>query len=218
MFEWPKCKPVDMNSYDRKELFEHFCTFEIPVATRTIQIDVTKLKDYIDKNNYKFSLFMGFIIARANNRVQEFKYRIQDGKLVEYDKIIPAFTVLSADKKLYFSRGVYTDDFKNDYKENLEINRIAGLGQDKNVGSSNQGLVFITVNPWNSFTSLQFPYSSRFASVPVFSIGKMYTDNDRIKAPFAFQTHHGLIDGYHVGLFLDVLESHLENPELVTLT
>jgi chloramphenicol O-acetyltransferase len=45
----------------------------------------------------------------------------------------------------------------------------------------------------------------------------MYTDNDRIKAPVAFQTHHGLIDGYHVGLFLDVLESHLENPELVTL-
>jgi chloramphenicol O-acetyltransferase type A len=215
MFEWPKFKTVDMDTYERKELFEHFCTFEIPVATRTLQIDVTNLMDYIGKNDYKFSLFIGFIITRAINRVQEFKHRIQDGKLVEYDKVIPAFTVLSADKKLYFSRGVYTDAFENDYRENMEINRIAGLGQEKNVGSSNQGLVFITINPWNSFTSVQFPYSSRLSSVPVFGIGKMYTVDGRIKAPLGFQTHHGLIDGYHVGLFLDILEKHLENPELI---
>jgi chloramphenicol O-acetyltransferase type A len=215
MFEWPEFKTVDMDSYERKELFEHFCTFEIPVATRTIQIDVTKLINYITQKNYKFSLCLGFIITRANNRVQEFKYRIQDGKLVEYDKIIPSFTVLSADKKLYFSKGVYTDNFDLDYKVNMEINQNAALGQEKNVGSPNQGQVFITINPWNTFTSVQFPYSSRFASMPVFSIGKMYKDNHRIKAPLGFQTHHGLIDGYHIGLFLDILESHLEHPELI---
>lgn len=215
MFEWPTCVDIDMQKYARKELYEHFLTFEIPVATRTVQLDVTNLMSFIKTNNYRFSLVLGFIITRAVNHVPELRHRIQDGKLVEFTKIIPSFTMLSQDKRVFFSKGVFTDSFDNDYYENMDINDLAAKGIEQNIGSGNQGQVFITNNPWNSFTSLQFPYSSKVASMPVFGIGKMYKEAGVIKAPLALQNHHSLTDGYHIGHFLDILYKHLEDPMLI---
>jgi chloramphenicol O-acetyltransferase type A len=215
MFEWPKASEIDMSTYPRRELYEHFLTFEIPVCTRTVQLDVTSLMKFIKSNQYRFSLVIGFIITRAVNHVPELRHRIQDGRLVKFNKIIPSYTILSKDKIVYFSKGVFTDNFKNDYLENLGINENAAKGLEQNLGSDNQGQLFITINPWNSFTSLQFPYSSKVASIPVFSIGKMYDDGDKIKAPLAMQNHHSLTDGYHIGHFLDILEKHLDDPTLL---
>ena len=215
MFEWPIASRIDMDTYPRRALYEHFLTFEIPVASRTVQLDVTSLIDFVKTNNYRFSLVIGFIISRAVNHVPELRHRIQDGALVEFNKIIPSFTILSKDKLVYFSKGVFTDVFENDYYENLAINEHAAKGLDQNVGSENQGQIFITNNPWNSFTALQFPYSKKVSSIPVFGIGKMYNDNDKIKAPLAIQNHHSLTDGYHIGHFLDILEKHLNEPRLI---
>jgi chloramphenicol O-acetyltransferase type A len=215
MFEWPIASRINLDTYPRRMLYEHFLTFEIPVATRTIQIDVTSLLDYIKSNDYRFSLTLGFIITRATNHVPELRHRIQDGHLVEFNKIIPSFTILSKDKLVYFSKGVFTDNFDEDYPENLAINENAAKGLDQNVGSENQGQIFITNNPWNSFTALQFPYSKKVESIPVFGIGKIYQDGNSLKAPLAIQNHHSLTDGYHIGHFLDILDRHLKDPSLV---
>lgn len=215
MFEWPQCKPVDMDTYARRDLYEHFLTFEIPVATRTLQFDVTHLWRYIKTHDYQFSLFFGCIIMRACNYVPEFRLRIHDEVLVDYVKVIPSFTVLSDDKRLFFSKGVFTDVFTDDYRENVEINKNAALGREPNMGVLNHGQVFISVNPWNRFTGLQFPYSRRYASMPTISIGMIYEDGDRLRVPFAIQTHHGLIDGYHMGQFIKIIDDHLRDPEAV---
>lgn len=215
MFKWPRFKLVDMNTYARRDLYEHFLSFEIPVATRTIQLDVTRLWPYIRVNKYKFSLFFGFIIMRAANHVQEFRLRIHDEDLVEYDHVIPSFTVLSDDKRLFFSKGVFSDNFIQDYAENSDINKNAALGREPNMNVLNHGQVFISVNPWNRFTGLQFPYSRRYASMPTISIGMIYKDGDLLRVPFAIQTHHGLVDGFHMGQFIKIIEDHLQDPEKV---
>ena len=214
-FEWPVASPIDLETYPRKVLYKHFLTFEVPVTTRTIQLDITELAAYIKQHGYRFSLTLGLIITRAVNHVPELRHRIQDGELVEFSKVIPSFTILSEDKLLYFSKGVYTDNFVEDYAVNMEILERAAKGLEQNAGSGNQGQIFITNNPWNSFTSLQFPYTSKFASVPVFGIGKIYKDGEAIKAALALQNHHGLTDGYHIGHFLHHLERHLRDPSLL---
>lgn len=57
--------------------------------------------------------------------------------------------------------------------------------------------------------------TKRFASVPVFCVGKMYEDGGRIKLGLGMQVHHGLVDGYHMGHFVHILERHLEDPTLL---
>lgn len=196
-------------------MYRHFLAFEIPVVTRTLQFDVSNLLAHAKSKKLRFSLTLGFVLTRAVNHVPEMRHRIVNDELVDYDKIIPSITVLGPDKNLYFSKGVFSDNFADDYPANLDILERAAQGREPNVGSDNQGQIFITNNPWNSFTSLNFPYSSKIASIPVFGIGKMYEDRGRTMAPIAMQTHHSLVDGYHVGLFLDILNRHLDDPSLI---
>ena len=81
--------------------------------------------------------------------------------------------------------------------------------------SSNLGQIFITINPWTTQTAVQAPYSKRMASVPVYCVGKMYDDNGRIKVGLGLQVHHGLVDGYHIGHCINIIERHLADPTLM---
>jgi len=214
-FQWPTARPIDFATYPRRNVYKHFLTFEIPVVTRTLQFDVSALLSHAKSRKLRFSLTLGFILTRAVNHVPEMRHRIVNDQLVDYDRIIPSFTILGPDKNIYFSKGVFSDSFADDYQANVAISDRAALGNEPNLGSDNQGQIFITNNPWNSFTSLSFPYSRKIGSIPVFGIGKMYQDNGKTKAPIAMQTHHSLVDGYHVGLFLDILQRHLDEPSLI---
>lgn len=215
MFEWPNATPVDLQSYARRHWYEHFCQFEIPLTYRTVQIDITDLKAYCKSNNVKFSQTIGFILLRANNHIQEFRHRIVDDVLVEYEKIIPAWTVMTENKVFAIARGVYTDNFAADYQENILIDEHVSKGLVPMSTSSNLGQIFITINPWTTQTAVQAPYSKRMASVPVYCVGKMYDDNGRIKVGLGLQVHHGLVDGYHIGHCMNIIERHLADPTLI---
>ena len=196
-------------------MYEHFCQFEIPISYRTIQIDVSSLKAYCKTNNLKFSLTMGFIITRACNHVNQFRHRIENDVPVDYVKVIPSYAVMTDSKDFTFAKGVYTDNFASDYQENLAINDKVAKGLATPQLSENQGQIFISVNPWTTQTAVQAPFTRRFASIPVFSVGKMYEDGGRIKLGLGMQVHHGFVDGYHMGHFVHILERHLEDPTLL---
>jgi chloramphenicol O-acetyltransferase type A len=215
MFEWPSATPIDLDTYSRRVWYEHFYSFEIPITYRTVQIDVTELKAYCKHKGVKFSQTLSFILTRACNHVPEYRHRIEDEKPVSFDKIIPVFTVMTPNKVFTMVHGVFTDNYASDYERNLEIQDRIVKGLDSPQKTASQGVVFITVNPWTTQTAVQAPYTKRFNSVPVFCVGKMYQDGDRIKLGLGEQVHHGLVDGYHMGHFVHILERHLEDPTLI---
>lgn len=215
--EWPSFTAINLETYPRRHIYEHFLDYEIPFTSRTTQLDITNLKNYIQNINLKFSLVFSFLLTRATNHVPELRHRIQDDILVEFDKIIPSFTVLSKEKVIYFSKGTYTDNFQHDYNHNHLVNEEASKGFNQIHGAESQGQIFITNIPWYSFTSIQHPYSRKNASIPIFSIGKIYEENGRTKVPLGIQSHHSIIDGYHISCFLDILIKHLDEPELISL-
>lgn len=215
MFEWPIATPIALESYTRRHLYEHFIEFDNPLTYRTIQIDVTALKQFCNERSLKFSQTIGFILTRSNNHVPELRTRIVDDVLVEYNKIIPAYTVMMPNKIFGVMRGVYTDVFEADYKENLEIHDRIVQGNESVEKAANQGQIFITVNPWTTQTAVQAPFSRKVASIPVFCVGKMYEEHGRIRLGLGLQVHHGLVDGYHIGHFIHNVQRHLDDPSLV---
>jgi chloramphenicol O-acetyltransferase type A len=211
----PIATPIDLDTYARRQWYEHFCQFEIPVTYRTIQIDVTALKSYCKHKNLKFSLTLGFILTRANNHVREFRHRIVNDTLVEYDRIIPVFTVMLPNNVFAIAKGVYTDNFADDYNANLSSNERVAKGLTTTPPSEHLGQIFITTNPWTTQTAVQAPFSRRLASMPVYCVGRMYDDAGRIKVGLGLQVHHGLVDGYHIGHVLDIVQRHLEDPTAI---
>ena len=216
-FSWPVSHAIDLEVFPRRQSYDLFLQFDDPTATRTVDLDVTQFMAYIKRRRLRFSASFGFLLSRAVNHVPEFRSRLQDGMPVQYEHVIPSFVVLKDDKQLAYAKGVFTDSFDADYCSNQSLIDEVRSGFVQDVGTGNHGLFWFTNNPWNRFTSLQFPFSAATADIPIFGIGKITNDQGRRLAPFAFRIHHSFVDGYHVAHFLDVLETHLSQPSLLEL-
>lgn len=209
----PPSHIVDLRNYSRNNFYQYFKRFEVPVNSRTIQVDITNLKIYLKDKNLRFFQPLIYLLTKASNQVPQFRHRIIQDDLVEFDYIFPVFTLLHVDNNPYFINGVYTGVFSHDYKINLEISdkfEPELLEKDR---LDNQGHIIFSNVPWYSFTAMTLPYSSEHASVPVISIGKFYEDNLRIKIPIAIQTNHALVDGFHVGQLLQAFEDYCNSPD-----
>ena len=214
-FVWPDYREIDLGSFARRQSYELFLSYDNPTATRTVDLDVTALMVYIKERSLHFTALFGFLLARAVNHVPEFRYRLQDGIPVEFEHVIPSFAVLKNDKQLAFAKGVFSDSFSSDYAANQGLMERVRQGYVQEVGTASHGLFWLTINPWNRFTSLQFPLTSSTADIPVFGVGKICGEVGRKIAPFAFRIHHSFVDGYHVAHFLHIVEKHLADPLLL---
>jgi chloramphenicol O-acetyltransferase type A len=209
----PTARPIDMEAYPRRAFFEYFRAFDVPVHSRTVQIDITRALEYIKKHDIVFSLAMTLLVTKAANEVPEFRQRIGGAGIEEYDFVVPFYTMLTPSKSVAFIVGRHADHFGASYEANMEIRREVRAGRIPRFDMINQGHITVSVVPWYSFTAITMPYSHRHASVPVISIGKFYQQQSATMIPLAIHSNHALIDGYHVAQFLDYLGSYLAVPE-----
>jgi chloramphenicol O-acetyltransferase type A len=209
----PTSKPIDMDAYPRRGLFEYFKAFDVPVHSRTVQIDISRALEYIKKNDLVFSLALTLLVTRAANQVPEFRQRIVGAGIEEYDFVIPLYSMLLPSKVPIVIPGEHSKSFSVCYEANMAIRREALAGRMPMFDMTNQGHIVVSVVPWYSFTSITIPYSHDRASVPTVSIGKFYKQLEATFIPLAIHSNHALIDGYHIGQFLDCLTSYVTDPE-----
>lgn len=91
----PTARPIDMEAYPRRAFFEYFRAFDVPVHSRTAQIDITRALEYIKKHDIVFSLAMTLLVTKAANEVPEFRQRIAGAGIEEYDFMVPFYTMLT---------------------------------------------------------------------------------------------------------------------------
>jgi chloramphenicol O-acetyltransferase type A len=73
-----------------------------------------------------------------------------------------------------------------------------------------ENLIHFSALPWIDFTSLSHARSFTWPdSCPKISFGKLTVENGKKTIPVSVHVHHGLVDGYHVGLFLEKLQELL---------
>jgi chloramphenicol O-acetyltransferase type A len=61
--------------------------------------------------------------------------------------------------------------------------------------------------PWIRFTSLSHARAFSFPdSIPKISFGKMVEEGGRQSMPMSIHVHHALMDGFHVGQYIDLFE------------
>jgi chloramphenicol O-acetyltransferase type A len=87
-------KKIDINRWERKEVYEFFKSYEIPRYQVTVDIDVTNLYKYSKEKNLSFYFSMMWIVMNEINQIENFKYRIEQNEVVYYDVTHPSFTDL----------------------------------------------------------------------------------------------------------------------------
>jgi chloramphenicol O-acetyltransferase type A len=200
--------PIDIASWTRKDHYEFFTQFEEPFFGITASIDCTEAYQYVKDNKQSFYLYYLYRALKAANSIENFRYRIVDKKVYLYDVINASPTVNRPDNTFGFSYIDYNEDeakFNEKAKQIIEkVKHEKGLAP----AVSGENVIHFSALPWIDFTSVSHARSFTFPdSSPKISFGKMTEENGKRKMPVSVHVHHGLADGYHVGLFYEKFQA-----------
>ena len=133
---------------------------------------------------------------------------IKDDSLVTWDIIHPSYTIFHEKQRLFHHFGVITMMIYTIFKEFSENTALYSDCQSYFPKGEFIENVFISANPWLSFTSFDFTMSNiNNFFAPMFTIGKYYVQDQRVLMPLAIQVHHAVCDGFHVGRLVNELQN-----------
>ena len=205
-------REVDIDTWERKTTYEFFRDYEDPFFNITTNLDVTRLYRFCKDNDLAFSLAALFLSLQTANEVREFRLRIVDETVVEFDRVEATQTILNDDETFSFCYFEWKDDiFEFDSAGKAAREKYKAL-KTFDVESDRIDLIYYSAIPWISFTS--FKHASRLnnrQTVPRMVFGKMFDDGPVRKMPFSVEVHHALMDGIHVGKFFDVFQKKLDS-------
>jgi chloramphenicol O-acetyltransferase type A len=201
---------LDLNSWNRKEHFLFFKQMEEPFYGITTTIDCTKA--YAKAKVLDVSFFSYYLhkTLSAVNAVENFRYRIIEDEVYVFDVIDASATVMREDTTFGFSYMPFTEDI-NEFTQIVQT-EIERMQTTTGVFTREypDNLIHFSALPWINFTSLFHARSFTWPdSCPKISVGKLTEENGKKSMPISVHVHHGLADGYHVGLFLEKLQQFM---------
>lgn len=203
---------LDLENWNRKEHFAHFSRMEEPFFGATVEIDCTKAYETAKELKVSFFIFYLHKTLMAVNAIENFKYRIDEGKIYIYDRIDASATIGREDGTFGFSFMEYNSDLEIFNQTALaEIERIQNTAGLFTRSFENDNLIHFSAIPWLNFTSLSHARSFTFPdSCPKISFGKMVnSENGKRTIALSVHVHHGLMDGLHVGKFVDFFQEEM---------
>lgn len=204
---------LNLENWPRKDHFHFFRQFEEPFFGVCITIDCTKGYEISKARQSSFFLYYLYQSLVAVNRIEPFRYRIEGDQVFLYEKVNASSTIGRPDGTFGFSYIDYYEDFDQfNLEAQKEINRVRNsTGLVPSVSGEN--IVHYSSIPWLNFTALSHARSFSFQdSVPKISFGKMTDAKGRKSMPVSVHVHHALMDGFHVGLFVDEFQKQMDQP------
>jgi len=210
-----------MNSYNKKELeinvkdlpFQDFLTSRYSM---TVRVNAQNTYDFAKKNNIPFFNMTTACILEAINEIPEFKRRIIDDKVYEYEKINGVSPIMQEDHTIreieiiplseHDSLEKYNEYIENK-KKNIENNQFLVEPSLRDI----MPICNLSCVPWIDFDSMTNIIASPHQLMPVITWGKLVDG----KIPVSLTASHMFIFGYHFKLFYEKVENYLENPEIL---
>ena len=202
-------KKLDLNNWKRKEHFEFFMQYDEPFYGIVSEIDCTDAYRYAKENRLSFFALYLHRSLIAVNGVEEFRYRIHDGKVYVYDVVHAGSTIGRADGTFAFSFVEYTEDF-NVFQASLQkeieaVQKSTGLRKESD--SHGDNIIHYSSLPWITFTGVTHPMNHKIEdSCPKITFGKVFERADRMIMPVGVYAHHALIDGFHIARHLELFQ------------
>lgn len=84
---------IDVDTWNRAELFHEFIRMRTSIYDMTVRLDVTSLVRLCKDNGQSFFIGFLYLALRELNAIPEFRMRIHDGKPYIYDQVDCSFTI-----------------------------------------------------------------------------------------------------------------------------
>jgi chloramphenicol O-acetyltransferase type A len=197
---------LDLETWNRKDHFNLFNQFDEPYLGVTVQIDCTSAYHYAKNNGVSFFLCQLYFSLRSAQIVEPFKYRIEGEDVFVYDQINAGSTIGRRNGTFGFVHIKYNPEFSKFIIEaNNEVERVQKRTDLERPTGDN--LIRYSSLPWIDFTSLSHARNlSVKDSCPRISFGKMTENDGKRIMPVSIHVHHALIDGLHVGQYIECFQ------------
>ncbi|WP_421938474.1 CatA-like O-acetyltransferase [Pedobacter sp.] len=205
-------RKIDINNWVRKDHFNFFNTFEEPFFGITIDVDCTATYREAKAAGVSFFLLYLHKSLAAANQIENFRYRIIDGDVWQYEVINAATTVNRPDGTFGFGYLDFVADFcqfqQNAKKEIEKVQQSSGLIPS----GAGDNVIHFSALPWLNFKSLS--HARKFGihdSCPKISFGQVREEGGRKIMAISVHVNHALADGYHVSQFVETYQNLLNN-------
>ena len=203
-------KYIDMNSYKRIDHFNYFKSLAYPYVGVTCEIEITDFYSFIKQQNYPFFLSFLYCVNQASNHVRQFRQRIYEDRIIEYDYCPTSHTVAKEDETYAYCTLDARKTLSDFLKEAIPIHNYMKInGNIEESKEEAQSLIFISTLPWLNYTSLIQPVPIPADSNPRITWGKYIKKGDKIYLPVSVLCHHALVDGIHLSKFYDCLKNEI---------
>jgi len=202
---------LNLDTWNRKEHFLFFKQMEEPFFGVSIVVDCTKA--YANAKELGVSFFTYYLhkTLKAVNSIESFRYRILNDEIYIFDRVDVSATILRDDKTFGFSQIEYAEELQQ-FAENTK-NEIARIQNTTGLLTREytENLIHFSALPWINFTSFSHARSFTWPdSCPKISFGKMMDEKGKKTMSMSIHVHHGLMDGYHVGEFVNLFEKLMD--------
>ena len=208
-------KHLDLAAWPRRDAFDYFRGFDKPFFNVCTRLDVARLKQAVaDARVGSLALAYHFIALRLANALEPFRYRLEGERVRVHPVVGGSTTVLREDGSFGFADFDHQADFAAFAAPAAAAIAASRTGRAPfEPKSDDQARIHFTTLPWLHFTSFSHARNwGREDSVPKLAFGRIDSDGARAWLPMSVEVHHALMDGLHVGQFVQAFEAALRDP------
>ena len=205
---------INLDNWNRKEHFKFFSALDDPFWGITTTVDFTSIYQQSKNMEVSFFLYSVHFLLKCINATTAFKLRIENGEVVEYDKIDISPTIGREDGTFGFGFFEYGTDLslfiENAEKEIHRVKNSTGLSFSKDTARAD--VIRYSALPWFAFSEMKHAGSIQTGdSIPKISTGKLIQEKKKLLLPISISVHHGLVDGRNVAEFIQNVKDGQNN-------
>ena len=201
---------LDMETYKRRRHFEYFNQLAYPYVGVTVNVEITAFHAKLKEQRWPFFLSFCYCVAHAANAVPEFRQRIMEGKIIQFDRCRTSHTVALEDGTYCYCTLDSALPFSDYLPYAIQTQKAAKQrGSIEENAEETLDLFYLSTLPWISYTSLIQPVPMPADSNPRITWGKFMKQENRLVLPVTVLCHHALVDGSHLAQFYQALDHEL---------
>lgn len=204
---------IELSTWKRHEHFEVFKNFDEPLFGITVKVECSVAYKMAKESCFPFSLYYLYLSMKAANEIEEFRYRIEDEQVVCYDSVGAGPTIFREDETYGYGFMPYNKDIELFMKQaTAEVERVKN---ERGLKFPHQGedILHYSTLPLSDFTSINHARRLDIGrSIPKITFGKITRVGEKMWLPVDIHANHALMDGFHVGKFVERFQKLLSAP------
>ena len=193
-----------------------FLDFQSTRYSMTVKVKIGKIYTLSKEKKIPFFNLTSACILSAINEIPEFKKRIINKKVVEFERVTAITPILQEDKTIREIELPPLDYFKsfNEWNDYIQYKKKNIEKEGFNLESSKRDeepIVNFSCIPWLHFESMTNVTYSPLQIYPVIAWGKLVDGT----IPISLTVSHIFFFGYHFKLFYEGVQKYFDNPDLL---